>query len=76
MTGRIKWEETGNKITLLPAEWKECRCVSTGIFETDAKLIRAKISFTRKITLHGAVEHLPYRNAVLEEPKFWNGRIM
>lgn len=59
MTGRRKWEETGNKITLLPAQWKECRCVSTGIFETDSNLMGVKISFMRKFTLHGTIEHLP-----------------
>lgn len=76
MTGRIKQEEKGNKIALSPAQWKECRCVSTGIFETDANLMGAKISFMRKITLHGTLEYLPYRNAILADPKFWNDRIM
>lgn len=48
MTGRIKSEKAGKKITFLPAQWKECRWVSTAILETDAKLVEAKMSLPKK----------------------------
>lgn len=78
MTGRIKSEKAGKKLHFfLHNEKNVDELVQLYLKQTLSWWkLKCHCQKKKKIILDGTLEHLPYRNAILDYAKFWKGRIM